>query len=279
MIQVISTIFSGSVTDLLREKNWTSMELTGDLSLGTLYRSPSQKARVISESWIARYGFCLACKSDSLLRSRNNNRCTDFTCADCAHPYELKTFQRRPTRRLLNGAYQPLISRIVQGTPPTLLLLQRRHPWSIISLSAIHSSFLTPDVVEARVPLRETAQRAGWVGCSIRLDLLGPDAEIQIVQNGKFLSRTGARRHFQRFTFLDQVPMGQRSWTSLLLKVVRDIGKDQFCLSDVYEREAIFREMYPTNRYIRPKLRQQLQVLRDQRLIDFLGDGRYRIIG
>lgn len=254
------------------------MELSGDLSLGDLYRSPSQQARIISESWIARNGFCLACNSDSLARSRNNNRCTDFTCPDCAHPYELKTFQRRPRSKLIDGAYQPLISRIAQGAPPTLLLLQRALPWRIVSLSAIHSSFLTPSVVQARVALRESAQRAGWIGCNIRLDLLSKDAEIQIIAEGIFLSRNVARQHFQKFTFLDRLPIRQRSWTSLLLKVVRDLNQKEFCLADVYQRESIFRDLYPENRYIRPKLRQQLQVLRDAKLIAFLGGGRYRVI-
>ena len=32
-----------------------------------------------------------------------------------------------------------------------------------------------------------------------------------------------------------------------------------------------------TNRHVRPKIRQQLQVLRDLGLLDFLGGGSYRL--
>jgi type II restriction enzyme len=34
--------------------------------------------------------------------------------------------------------------------------------------------------------------------------------------------------------------------------------------------------LHPENRHVRDKLRQQLQVLRDLGLIEFLGRGRYR---
>jgi type II restriction enzyme len=35
--------------------------------------------------------------------------------------------------------------------------------------------------------------------------------------------------------------------------------------------------LYPGNRNVRPKIRQQLQVLRDQGYLDFIGPGRYRL--
>jgi type II restriction enzyme len=37
-------------------------------------------------------------------------------------------------------------------------------------------------------------------------------------------------------------------------------------------------ELHPNNAHIRDKIRQQLQVLRDLRLLTFLGDGSYRLV-
>ena len=40
--------------------------------------------------------------------------------------------------------------------------------------------------------------------------------------------------------------------------------------------EKVLEMKYPSNHNIRPKIRQQLQVLRDRGIIEFLGNGNYR---
>lgn len=52
---------------------------------------------------------------------------------------------------------------------------------------------------------------------------------------------------------------------------------DTFTLQDVYQYEDHLSDLYPNNDHIQAKIRQQLQVLRDQHLIDFLGNGEYRL--
>ncbi|MCC7268444.1 MAG: hypothetical protein IT546_14060, partial [Caulobacteraceae bacterium] len=48
-------------------------------------------------------------------------------------------------------------------------------------------------------------------------------------------------------------------------------------LADVYAFEDRLARLYPGNRNVRPKIRQQLQVLRDQGYLDFVGRGLYRL--
>jgi type II restriction enzyme len=60
---------------------------------------------------------------------------------------------------------------------------------------------------------------------------------------------------------------------------VRGIGQREFTLAQVYAHEAALARLHPQNRNIRPKIRQQLQILRDLGLIEFLGRGTYGIIG
>jgi type II restriction enzyme len=45
----------------------------------------------------------------------------------------------------------------------------------------------------------------------------------------------------------------------------------------MYAFEAQLETLYPKNRNVRPKIRQQLQVLRDAGFISFLGEGRYEL--
>ena len=62
-----------------------------------------------------------------------------------------------------------------------------------------------------------------------------------------------------------------------MLQVVQSLNKKEFSLSDVYAYEDQLGSLHPKNRNIQPKIRQQLQVLRDMGLVEFLGDGSYRM--
>jgi type II restriction enzyme len=253
-----------------------NMELKCDLAVASNYKSPAQIARVVSEAWFARNGYCLVCDSESVNRCSPNTKCTDFICPACGQNYELKAFAKRPGQSLVNGAYSTLIGRIMAGTAPTLFLLQRSLFWNVESLSAIHSVFLTPAVIEKRKPLGPGAARAGWIGCNIRLDRIGPDGEIRVIERGKVRPRDQVRLQFRRFMPLATIVPTERGWTTLTLSVVRSLSKARFRLSDLYEREMMFAAAYPQNRNIRPKIRQQLQVLRDLGLILFEGNGVYK---
>jgi hypothetical protein len=63
------------------------------------------------------------------------------------------------------------------------------------------------------------------------------------------------------------------------MKCVEAIGKQQFLLDDVYAFEPALSRLYPENRHVKQKIRQQLQVLRDCGYLEFLSRGRYRVLG
>jgi len=54
------------------------------------------------------------------------------------------------------------------------------------------------------------------------------------------------------------------------MKSVELIGRRDFTLEDVYEQEARLQRLYPGNRNVRPKIRQQ-------GFLEFIGRGRYRL--
>jgi type II restriction enzyme len=253
------------------------VELRCDLSVAEKYKSESQKARVLSEGWFAKNAYCLACDADEVRRTAANTRATDFVCPKCSHRYELKTFERRPTGSLVDGAYESMMQRVLAGTAPTLCLLERTKVWEIRGLTAVHSSFLVPQVIEKRPPLAPTARRAGWVGCNIRLDQIASDGEVDVVDEGVVQPVNEVRRRFQRFLPLAKKSVEQRGWTLLTLSMVRRLGKKEFTLSDIYALETEFARAYPDNHHVRDKIRQQLQILRDLGVLEFLGRGEYRI--
>ena len=145
-----------------------------------------------------------------------------------------KTTPKVPRRRCIFF----FISRINLNRAPTLCLLERNAAWHIVSLTAIHSSFLVPWAIERRQPLREGARRAGWIGCNIRLDRIPPDGEVPLIKDGAELPKAEVRRRFQRYLPLATLSNEQRGWAALTLKFVRDLAKPEFTLSEIYAKEG-----------------------------------------
>lgn len=61
-----------------------------------------------------------------------------------------------------------------------------------------------------------------------------------------------------------------------MLNLIRKLPEDSFKLSDVYKFEDQLKLIFPGNNNVKPKIRQQLQVLRDAGILTFLGGGKYR---
>ncbi|MGP8175465.1 MAG: DpnI domain-containing protein [Terracidiphilus sp.] len=254
------------------------MLLSCDTSTADSYTSEAQKSRVLSESWFLSNGYCLACDSDRLTATRANTKATDFICPSCRQSYELKATRHRLGRTIVDGAYEPLMNRILGGSAPTLMVLERNDQWMIDSLTAIHHLFLTPNVIVQRKPLSTTARRAGWVGCNIRLDLIAQDAQIYVVHKHIAKNPRIVREKFQRFNRLKNIELNSRGWATLTLRIVRSLNQQTFSLNEVYAKEYEFAALYPENNNIHAKVRQQLQVLRDLGFLEFCGRGSYKLL-
>lgn len=65
-----------------------------------------------------------------------------------------------------------------------------------------------------------------------------------------------------------------RTWKSLVQDLVASQPR-RFALADILSHSDELRAHYPANRFVDAKIRQSLQVLRDQGVLRFLGAGRY----
>ena len=52
--------------------------------------------------------------------------------------------------------------------------------------------------------------------------------------------------------------------------------KETFTLDEIYKFEQKLKIKYPNNNFIKDKIRQQLQLLRDKGIIEFVGRGNYK---
>ena len=67
---------------------------------------------------------------------------------------------------------------------------------------------------------------------------------------------------------------GGVTWKSLMMDVVGRMPRT-FTLRDIERHREFFAKHYPDNRFIDAKIRQSLQILRDQGFVRFLGNGTY----
>ena len=242
------------------------------------YSSNSQRARVFSEAWVLKFGYCLACDSDSLVQTVANTRSKDFTCPKCSHGYELKSTLGTFGRRIADGAFSAMMATIREGRTPSFLLLEYSPAWEVRNLTAVHHSLITQDCIEERKALGPTARRAGWIGCNIVLPKIALDGRIPILTDGCIPERDAPRAAFARLQFLSRMPANRRGWAASLLNFLRQLPGNRFSLSDAYLFEEHLATLYPENNNVRPKIRQQLQVLRDAGIIQFEARGRYKFI-
>jgi type II restriction enzyme len=170
-----------------------------------------------------------------------------------------------------------MVRAIRSDTVPNLLILQYSTEWLVRNLLLVPYVFFSESVIEKRAPLGPTAQRAGWVGCNIVLERIPRDGRIAVVSSGSIVPEQQVREEFSRVRKLADVPPTVRGWTLDVLSAVRKLGKARFSLRELYELEPYLQRIHPRNQNVRPKIRQQLQVLRDMGLIEFTGPGNYEV--
>ena len=66
------------------------LDLQLDLRLAEGYKSPSQRARRLTEGWFAENMYCAACPNDRLERTRGSTEVVDFLCPKCGAEYQVK---------------------------------------------------------------------------------------------------------------------------------------------------------------------------------------------
>ncbi len=254
------------------------MDLSLPIELGRAYESLSQRIRVVTEAWTAMNLFCPACPSERILRTLNNTPVVDFRCPACSAEFQLKSKAGPIGRKVMDAGYHAMLRAIATNGLPHFLLLSYESG-SVRDLVFVPNFALSPSAIEARAPLSKTARRAGWIGCNIVLSSVPIDGRIDLVRGQEPFSKEYVRAKFEAFKGFSSIPTKVRGWTLDLLNLLRRTGRSTFTLTEVYKFENTLASLHPKNRNVRPKIRQQLQVLRDHSLLSFLGNGVYKMAG
>jgi type II restriction enzyme len=243
------------------------------------YKSPSQKARVTTESWTLANMYCPVCTANRLINTKPGTEVIDFLCTKCDSPFQLKATSKSIGRKIVDAAYDVMIRAILEDNFPHLFVLSynNRHA-SITDLLLIPSFCLSTSAIEKRNPLKPTARRAGWVGCNIILDIVPPEGRIPIINAGVIIPKSSVRKRFNNAQPLKDISSKKRGWTLDVLAVLRSLPKKEFAIDQAYSFEKILSQRHPENKHVKAKIRQQLQILRDLGYLEFVERGYYRWI-
>jgi type II restriction enzyme len=256
------------------------MDLQFDVTHAEFYRSGVQRARVLTEPWLASQAYCPNCGCEPLIRYRNNEEIGDFHCTACGENYELKSKRSRFTSKIEDGAYGAMPRRLRGNANPNFFLLNYDiGQLAVTNLVIIPKHFITVEMIEERKPLSATARRAGWIGCRILLKEIPDSGRITMIRDGAVELKSAVLERWQHTLFLrKQRDLKAKGWLVHVMRCIEKLGKREFTLADVYRFESELRDAYPDNLHIRPKIRQKLQVLRDNGYLEFRGNGAYRLI-
>lgn len=244
----------------------------------TPFESRSQNARVWTEAWVRRWLYCPSCGNPTVDQFENNRPAADFFCKKCDEQYELKAKKGKFGSKVVDGAFRTMQARLSSDTNPNFAFLsynleQRR----VVDLFVVPKQFVVPEIIEERRPLPPTARRAGWVGCNLRLRSLPELGRVHVVREGIVTPKELVLQQWEKSLFLRSKNIAARGWLVEVMACCESIGRREFTLDDVYAFEKSLSAMYPDNRHVRQKIRQQLQVLRDAGYLEFLGRGCYRL--
>jgi hypothetical protein len=245
----------------------------------TAYDSGSQQARVWTERWVADWMFCANCGAPRLSQLPANSPVADFVCPVCADQFEVKSKKGATFGKSVpDGAYDAKIARLSSSTNPHLLLLNYDlAAREVRNVCIVPKHFFVPDIIQERPMLKPPARKAGWRGSNILIGRVPDAGRIFVLRNGVAEPKDDVLARWKSTLFLRRTSVEARGWLLEVMKAVDRIGRAEFTLDDVYAFERHLSEVYPGNNNVRPKIRQQLQVLRDNHYLEFLGGGRYRL--
>ncbi len=254
------------------------MNLVLDKKIAVGYKNNSQKIRVMTESWVDENIFCPNC-GDDVVNYENNKPVADFYCKKCLEDFELKSKKGKFGKKILAGAHSKMIDRFNSNNKPNFFFMSYLNTFSVTDFFVVPKYFFISDIVEKRKALSEKAKRAGWVGSNILFYKIPNSGKVFYIENGKEISKNEVLEKWNKTSFLSELKKPElKGWILDIMNCVESLGRDSFTLSEIYKFEENLKILHPENKNIKPKIRQQLQFLRNKGYLEFVSRGVYKLI-
>jgi len=149
----------------------------------------------------------------------------------------LKSSRHWNRQRIIDAGYSSMDSAIRTDRTPNLLVMQCSVEWRVQNLLLVPRVLFLEAAVEKRKPLGPKARRCGWVGCNILLSEIPRDGRIGIVCDGVASPPDDVRVRFNELRPFQMLKPPERGWTLSVYKLLQEMNKRSFRLSELSERE------------------------------------------
>ncbi len=248
-----------------------------DTNIATQYKSNSQKIRIITESWVWKNVFCPNCWNP-IFQYDNNKPVADFYCNNCIEDYELKSW-KTIGNKITDGAYSTMIERLSSNKNPNFFFMNYTIDFKILNFFVIPKHYFIPNIIEKRKPLWEGAKRAWWVWCNILLKWIPESWKIFYIKSWNYIDKNNILDNWAKTLFLKETKTIEwKGWIIDIMKCIEELNKNEFTLEEIYKFENKLKQKYPNNNFIKDKIRQQLQILRDKSYLKFISPWKYQLL-
>jgi len=248
-----------------------------DHNIAAEYKSQSQKIRTMTEFRAWENVFCPNCWGP-ISHYENNRPVADFYCEQCREDYELKSWKKLWSK-ITDWAYLTMITRLNSSNNPNFFFLNYTLNYQIKNFIVIPKHYFTNEIIEKRPPLLETARRAWWVWCNILLSWIPESWKIFYIKNWELKDKKEILKDRSKTLFLRETKSIEwKGWILDIMKCIESLNRKEFTLQEIYNFETALKQKYPNNNFIKDKIRQQLQFLRDKWYLEFISSWIYRII-
>jgi type II restriction enzyme len=254
------------------------MNLSMRGELANRFTSGSQKAGNVTEAWGADNFYCPNCSSPKLDWLKPGTKANDYRCPNCGFWFQLKSKKTRIGNTITDGAYGAMMEALKEDRSPNFFFLHYDLPtWNVRNLLLVPHFAFPPSAIIKRNPTTPKGRGSPWIGCNFDLRRIPADARISIIVEKQITPTNEVRAQFRKVKPLKEISVKERGWTLDVLNGVRSLGKKEFTNTDAYTLAGQLEKLHPENRHVRDKIRQQLQVLRDAKLLLHVGSGVWRL--
>lgn len=248
-----------------------------DPSIAITYKSNSQKTRVMTEFWAWENIFCPNCWGP-ISHYDNNKPVADFYCNNCEEDYELKSWKSMG-KKINDWAYNTMIERLLSSKNPNFFFLTYSENFTVSNFIVIPKHYFIPDIIEKRKALSKDAKRSWWVWCNVLLDWIPESWKIFYIKEWKQRTKESILKDWEKTLFLRKTKNIESKWWILeIMRCIESLNKKEFTLQEIYDFEKELKQKYPNNNFIKDKIRQQLQFLRDKSYLEFTGPWKYKLL-
>lgn len=239
----------------------------------------TQAIKMLSEFWTANNIFCPICWS-ALIQHKIDKPVNDLFCRDCKADFELKSSKGNLGKTIPWWAYEIMIKEMIDN-PMHLFVLKYSEDYTIKNFLVVPKYFFIPEIIQKRntskVKQKNWKIRL-WTWWNILFDKIPEGWKIHYIENWKYKTRTEILNEWEKIKFLEKEKSTSKGWIFDIMIYIEKLNKKEFTLDEIYSFEHELKLKHPENNNIKPKIRQQLQFLRDKWYLEFLEKGNYRIL-